>query len=756
MNLPWKGLFQTDGYHPAEIEDSLLLRVLVFFTVTVAILATTQAAESPLWLPLLGVGGSLFGAWLSWTRRRAKNWWIKLILALMMLVALASFLGEISDNPYDARIPLAHLLIWLQVLHSFDLPRRKDVFYSLWVALILISVAATTSRDVSFGIYVVVYALLSLASLMASHLSSQHVKSAPKGFWLKLSMPVIGLTVLGSAALFLVMPRYDGMKLQTFPVSMRIESLPLFNGQIKNQSYPTRNGNVGGNNNSIENQAQRKFDPMAYYGFSTQLDLNYRGKLSDEIVMRVRSSRASYWRGMAFDKYDGLRWTMAYPYKLTRHGVSGVLPMWIRESRELEKNIVRRERVVQTFYIEKDQSNLIFKAPYAEQLYFPTDYVLRDTYGSLRSPIELFEDTTYTVVSDIPHFSASKLNKVTWKQVADFQKDPQTQLDPNYLNISPKLPKRVVDLAKKITEKTQTPYEAVRALEDHLKQNYPYNLEIPEFPENRDSIDYFLFNQKEGYCEHFASSLTIMARSLGLGTRFVTGYTSGRYNPMTGYFEVRSSDAHGWVEVYFPHHGWVPFDPTPGFVAALSQENMTEESSAGHFLDYLKKIMPESWKKQFESLVGNFINVLIAGFNGVIAVLTMLSLPTLGLLVVVIIASVLGWVFLNRHKATEQQTFKPVYASDPDKREFVTAYLSLIQHLCQQAAQEPGATPRESLAQLDALLDPDAKQRLASLNERYYEIRYSQMPFEQVELQEQTRELKQLRTSLKLLTPEVG
>ena len=77
-----------------------------------------------------------------------------------MLLALVNFLSDIYKNPYDARVPLAYLLIWLQVLHSFDLPRRKDLFYSLWVALILISVAATISRDVFFGIYLLLKYIL--------------------------------------------------------------------------------------------------------------------------------------------------------------------------------------------------------------------------------------------------------------------------------------------------------------------------------------------------------------------------------------------------------------------------------------------------------------------------------------------------------------------------------------------------------------------------------------------------------------------
>lgn len=745
MKMPWSGLFQTDGYRPAEIEDSLLLRVLVFITITIAIAATAQATESPLWLPLLGISGSMLGSWISWVRRRGKNWWIKLILALLMMVALASFLSEISDNPYDARIPLAHLLIWLQVLHSFDLPRRKDVFYTLWVALILISVAATTSRDVGFGSFVVLYAIFSLSSLLASHLSSQHIQAPPKGFWWKLSLPVLGLTMGAAALTFMLMPRYEGMQVQTFPVSMHIQSLPFFDGQIKNQSYPTRGGSATDSSTSIESQPRRKFDPNAYYGFSTQLDLNYRGKLAEEIVMRVRSSRASYWRGMAFDRYDGLRWKMTKPFKLRRLGASA-LPIWIRETRDLQKNIVRRERVIQTFYIEKDQSNLIFKAPYAEQIFFPTDYVLLDDYGSLRSPIELFEDTTYTVVSEIPDFEAGKLSKVTWAQIAEAQRSPDLQISPTYFEIPSTLPARVGELARKVTAKSPGPYEAVRALELYLKQTYPYNLEIPEFPENRDSIDYFLFEQKQGYCEHFASSLAVMARSLGLGTRFVTGYTSGRYNPMTGYFEVRSSDAHGWVEVYFPHQGWVPFDPTPGYTAALSQENLTQTSSAKTFFDYLKQILPADLQQKLAALIENGIKGLAWLFGSVMALLTLLPLPTLGLLVSVTIACVLGWVYWHRRQG-EETDFVPLYASDPEKKAFVDAYLGLLSELEAGLGLSAGEdlTPRERQAQLAERLGSETMTSLEALTAQYYSIRYASQPVAAAGLTQARQQVQALR-----------
>ena len=737
MNFSWKGLFQHDGYRPSEIEDSMLLRFLVLLTISTAILATSWAAESKLFLPISAIIASSIGFWLSWQRRRSKNLWIKIILALLMLVALASFLYEISDNPFDARLPLAHLLIWLQVLHSFDLPRRKDIFYSLWVALILISVAATISRDISFGGFLIVYAILTLFSLLTSHLSSQGIVKPQTKFWLKLSLPVTTLLVIGTALLFVFMPRYDGMKIQSFPVSMQIKNLPLFKGEIKNKSYPNRASNQNGKN-SDTNKKKGVFDPYAYYGFSTQLDLNYRGHLADHIVMRVRSSHPSYWRGMAFDLYDGLSWKMSRPYDLKRLG-RGQLPIWIRESNELKKNIVPRKRVIQTFYIEKDQSNLIFKAPYAEFLYFPTDYVLMDSYGSIRAPIELFQDTTYSVISEIPIFSEQKLREITWAQIKN------QRVAENYYQTPKNLPMRVQTKAKEITAQTQTPYDAVKAIEFYLERSFPYDLEIPEFPENTDSIDYFMFEQQAGYCEHFASSLAIMARNLGLASRFVTGYTTGSYNPMTGYFDVKGSDAHGWVEVYFPHHGWVPFDPTPGFSASLHKEPVNKGVSTGQFWNYFKAWIPEGFKQAVSDIVAKILSFILVIFTFSAGLLTLLPLKTLiisvSALIILVLISVF-WLF-KRQPASIRHRFQPAFSSDPERLQFVKAYQQWLAKITDHFDLEFHAhwTPTEQIRLLKDHLEPKAFNKTTQITDLYYEIRYSKVPLQKKQMEQAKKDM---------------
>ncbi len=79
----------------------------------------------------------------------------------------------------------------------------------------------------------------------------------------------------------------------------------------------------------------------------------------------------------------------------------------------------------------------------------------------------------------------------------------------------------------------------------------------------RDVVDFFLFDMKKGYCDHFASAMAVMARSVKVPARVAVGYASGTLDGLLGEYVVRDEDAHAWVEVYFPGYGWVEFEPTP-------------------------------------------------------------------------------------------------------------------------------------------------------------------------------------------------
>ena len=139
------------------------------------------------------------------------------------------------------------------------------------------------------------------------------------------------------------------------------------------------------------------------------------------------------------------------------------------------------------------------------------------------------------------------------------------------------MPSRIVDLAQELTKDIETPYEKAMAICDYLR-TLEYTLDIAAPPDGTDGVDYFLFELQKGYCQYFASAMTVLLRACGVPSRMVAGYGPGEltehYGPgdMMGHgsgagqdwqdtFVVRNS--HSWSEVFFPGYGWIPFEPTP-------------------------------------------------------------------------------------------------------------------------------------------------------------------------------------------------
>lgn len=118
--------------------------------------------------------------------------------------------------------------------------------------------------------------------------------------------------------------------------------------------------------------------------------------------------------------------------------------------------------------------------------------------------------------------------------------------------------------AREIAADAPTQYDAVNRIEAHLRRSFDYHEQPPPPAAGRTAIEAFLFDDRVGFCQHFAGAMGVMLRSLGIPTRLAVGYGTGRWNATTQTGVVTDRDAHTWVEVWFPGHGWVPFDPTPG------------------------------------------------------------------------------------------------------------------------------------------------------------------------------------------------
>ncbi|MGD0783382.1 MAG: DUF4129 domain-containing transglutaminase family protein [Candidatus Aminicenantales bacterium] len=103
-------------------------------------------------------------------------------------------------------------------------------------------------------------------------------------------------------------------------------------------------------------------------------------------------------------------------------------------------------------------------------------------------------------------------------------------------------------------------FEKAKALESWFKTRFTYSLAADD---NRQDLDSFLWSSQAGNCEYFASAMTLLLRQIGIPSRLAIGFLTTEWNEFGGFYEVRQSDAHAWVEAYFPDRGWTTFDPTP-------------------------------------------------------------------------------------------------------------------------------------------------------------------------------------------------
>jgi transglutaminase-like putative cysteine protease len=350
------------------------------------------------------------------------------------------------------------------------------------------------------------------------------------------------LVVLAAAAVFGCTPRFASRPLIP-PFSL---DLPIPRGataQIVNPALPLVQIN-GWSNEAGE----------YYYGFDSRLDLTYRGGLSDAIVMYVRSPAWSYWRSHSYDTYTGSAWEQADTSLIDLAQDEGRIYYRIPADTQ-----ALGEEVVQSYYIVTDQPNLIFAAYRPREAYLNTASLVLDAGDGLRVGEPLKAGTTYTIVSRRPDFDEAALRAAGAEYPAAVRAA--------YLQLPDNISPRVRAQARDLTAHAANVYDQAAAVRDYLL-TLPYDFYPPPQPRGSETVDNFLFVDRRGVCEQFATAHVVLLRSLGIPARLVAGYGAGDYNALSGYYTVRASDAHAWTEVYFPGYGWVPFDPTPGWTAA--------------------------------------------------------------------------------------------------------------------------------------------------------------------------------------------
>ncbi len=288
---------------------------------------------------------------------------------------------------------------------------------------------------------------------------------------------------------------------------------------------------------------------------SDSMDTRVRPRLSDRIVMTVEADRPAFWRGTTFDAWDGHSWTRRGGVDISGlipegDGWAGVIPS--PEDPAPERGIASR----QTFTI---------RAPYAQQLFAAATPVrvrsdravgqLGDATLVVRHDEALGQGASYTVDSRIPDATVERLRAA-----------PAGPVPRNVVELDlarPTATARLQRLAVQITAGATTSYAKVQAITGWLATHTKYSLDAPLSPRSAsDTVDYFVFESRRGWCEQIASTLTVMLRLEGVPARIATGYATGDADALTGRYTVREADAHAWTEVYFPGIGWQGFDPT--------------------------------------------------------------------------------------------------------------------------------------------------------------------------------------------------
>ena len=313
-------------------------------------------------------------------------------------------------------------------------------------------------------------------------------------------------------------------------------------------------------------------DPFAESSTSNLWDANSfdtrgRPKLGNEIVMYVDADRPAFWRGATFDEWDGTSW-----YRregpgsvLARRGSAdgpGIVPAGIGA------RIGPTRDNVQTFEIVAPNAEVVFAAPDAVEVRSDHLVVARPD-GTLAVPDDAFgTGARYTVRSQEPLATVDTLRGATGQlpdAIGQRYARPAIATD------------RLRSLAREITESSATDYDKVRAIETWLASNVEYTLEAPLPPVDvEDTVDWFVFEGRQGWCEQIASTLVVMLREVGVPARVATGFVTGDLDPLTGRYTVRAKDSHAWAEVWFPGVGWQGFDPTAS--VPLAGESVAQNS----------------------------------------------------------------------------------------------------------------------------------------------------------------------------------
>ena len=449
---------------------------------------------------------------------------------------------------------LAHLILFLSAIKLLQRKADRDWFFLYLISFFEVLLAAGLTASPIFLATLILYLSCALSTVVAFEI--QRARRKVKTSQTRLLVPPDS-TLFRKLPMRLWRRRYlETRRLPLVSVGLLVLivllALPFFLITPRTVSSALKRGGNG---------------VSGFIGFSDNVTLGEIGRLkgNDEIFMHVRVEDSNAipaaglrWRGVALDEFTGKAWKKS-PIAETS------------EKKENERGFFKvgttedlGRLTVQTFYVEPVDTPILFGAARIVAVQGSLPFVRIDSEGAVQTRPHDQERVIYKVFSDTiePGPGVLRSDPLDLVPAARYRQLP-ANLDPRIAILS----ERVI-----VRAGARSGYDKARAIESYLRENYGYTLDLKAG--GPEPLSDFLFNVKEGHCEYFATAMAVMLRTQGIAARVVNGFLPGEYNVPARAFTVRQSDAHSWVEVYFPRTGsWVTFDPTPPAGRTVRERN---------------------------------------------------------------------------------------------------------------------------------------------------------------------------------------
>ena len=412
LHLP--GSVSLSQVFSGKVEDSLRLRLLALATLWLVALSIAWVGGSP-WTWLGGGIATTCGHGFSWYRRR-RSLGVWPVVMAVVIIALALMMRIEILAAFDGNwLPLAHFLLLVQAVASFDIRTRGGLYAGLALSAIVLFFASQQAFELSFGAFLLGYTALLMAFLATAFhedasagalLPSTRRRNGLVGFWSGTAVAVLLLSVLA----FLLIPRGESdavgyEQVAALPITgTPLESQPPAQAQAQPSPASPSAGEPDGDGALSDGPQDGGPEPAGHAGtpVSGPSDTNSRqlalpandstpipvtAAEGEEIVMHVRSPVASYWRGQVFDSFDGRSWRASG--RPAPDGTAGYVS---------EDPI----RYTQTYFVRKAQPGITYMGYRGVEVLSPEDAQYRRSLG---------KGFSYKVVSAQPELVPDKLRQ---------------------------------------------------------------------------------------------------------------------------------------------------------------------------------------------------------------------------------------------------------------------------------------------------------------------------------------------------------